>query len=66
MGKMPMTGNAKDVATCIGPVCLEFQKLALNANLPVLAYILGMAVLEANTIASGEQGGAAQKRGIAA
>lgn len=31
----------------IGPVCLELRKLALNANLTMLAFLLGMAAMEA-------------------
>lgn len=37
----------KDVAAYIGPICSEMRKLALSADLPFLAYLLEMSMLEA-------------------
>lgn len=36
-----------EVASYIGPICLELKKLAGSANLVMLAYLLEMASLEA-------------------
>lgn len=37
----------KDVAAYIGHICSEMRKLAISADLPFLAYLLEMSVLEA-------------------
>lgn len=39
--------DASKTSEYIGPVCLELRKLALSANLTMLAFLLGMAALEA-------------------
>ncbi|WP_152540035.1 hypothetical protein [Afipia sp. P52-10] len=41
-----------DVAAYIGPICAEMRKLAVNADLAFLAYLLEMSALEAAKIES--------------
>jgi len=42
--------SIQEVASYIGPMCLELRKLAVSANLIVLAYVLEIASLEATKV----------------
>jgi len=47
-GGEPMRQSRPEIATYIAEVCRELSVLAAEANMPVLAYLLSMAILQAD------------------